>query len=135
MREIKFRAWDDQYQKMIFGEQTWHYGSPELFINFNGEIREESFPAEEGDEYSLDETYRKLELMQYTGLKDKNGVEIYEGDVLGLGAVPFYTVIWHDKEAMYCLADLSGENPTFDFDFSSYEVLGNIHANKDLLTS
>ncbi|KKK95359.1 hypothetical protein LCGC14_2673630, partial [marine sediment metagenome] len=63
MREIKFRAWDGFYRRMVLVD--------ELHIKTN-EIR-----------YSQGfNTLNKFVLMQYTGLKDKNGVGVYEGDII-----------------------------------------------------
>ncbi len=63
MREIKFRAWDKVEKQMI----TKNFGN---FINFNGTVFHNGM--KQGD----------WTLMQYTGLKDKNGKEIYEGDIV-----------------------------------------------------
>lgn len=65
MREIKFRAWD-KVNKVMEDEQT------ALAIQFNGQIIGKNF------EHSND----TFEIMQYTGLKDKNGKEIFEGDII-----------------------------------------------------
>src|SRR5690625_395079 len=65
MREIKFRAWDKTNKKMHYGVGI--LGSA-IYIDFNGQ-----------KEY---EEVNGHELMQYTGAKDKNGREIYEGDVV-----------------------------------------------------
>lgn len=66
MRQIKFRAWDKELRIMNYG--------PEAKITFDGRIVLHSGPE------TIDRTC--YELMQFTGLHDKNGKEIYEGDIL-----------------------------------------------------
>jgi hypothetical protein len=103
MREIKFRAWDEQ-------NTTFEY--PKIRALSSGKI--------------LD---RFENVMQYTGLKDQNGVEIYEGDVLENDFVA--PVIFSD--GCFCV-DL-GENGSpclLDY-FHKSTIIGNIYENPELV--
>jgi uncharacterized phage protein (TIGR01671 family) len=70
-REIKFRAWDREDKKFFTPKPT--FNSMSISITLNGEIIGHPNVGEVTSHYDL---------MQYTGLKDKNNKEIYEGDVV-----------------------------------------------------
>ena len=82
----------------------------------------------------------EVELMQYTGLKDKNGVEIYEGDVLGMlhkkhGLQNTKVVVWDEVHACFDWEDANGDSWPDGFTgfYDEYEVIGNVYENPELL--
>ena len=120
MRDIKFRVWDTYRNKMIKWDEL-HSDRNYLYVMmFNGN------------------GYR-TRAMQYTGLKDKNGREIYEGDIV----IPQtftnakYRVYWSQERLQWSIintSNVSKESGRALINNSTlYEVIGNIYENPELL--
>lgn len=123
-REFKFRAWDYDTNTMIYPES-------ELETIFCFDKVGLSVYHNNGQEMS------SFELMQYTGLKDRNGKEIYEGDIIKYShkAVGEIKRAVSYKYGMYGIKGImKGTHiPFANILKSEYEVIGNIYENPDLL--
>lgn len=123
MREIKFRAWDNVQEVMLPVE--------------NIDFRNDLITFNE-DDNSLTDTFEMITLMQYTGMKDKNGKEIYEGDIVGSLHMRA-EVIFEDGSFRFKWLDKITKRvrkynePMFKNTNIVFEVMGNIYENKELL--
>jgi len=111
MKEIKFRAWDTNRKEMLNGITLWTTNQKDYFI---GKV-----------------------IMQYTGLEDKQGNEIYEGDIISikrgwkyLWKVRLYNYKW---EAVCLQAPNTCQNFKQVSKWRSVEVVGNIYSNPELI--
>ncbi len=127
MREIKFRAWDKIEKEFIPYDTLRRWWLNTIMEGQGG-----------------------IEFMQYTGLKDKNGKEIYEGDIIGypnpmikkvvafgeyyfgadeygVSGNGFYLKYYEDGKAV------DTEESIFDYPNADDEVIGNIYENPELL--
>ncbi len=127
-REIKFRAWDKEKGEMI----------PKVGVLPLGGVLKPDGETRVGDVGAYAKNYKylhseKIEVMQYTNLKDKNGEEIYEGDILasklfhGDSGTWNYEVRWTEKNASFEI------NGYLIRHYDEVEIIGNIYENPNLL--
>jgi len=117
MREIKFRAWfkneremkDVAINNIYKGNNTFLYLSP--------------LPMSD---------YKPVDLMQYTGLKDKNGVEIYEGDGYFIGTE--FRYVGFEDGIFFSYKKNGTQQESLYYCLSlGVEIIGNIYENPELL--
>ena len=125
MREIKFRG-------KKFCQDEWIYGS--LITRGERGADGNFIDTGRGECYPLQQDT----ICQYTGLKDKNGKEIYEGDIVHLDAWSPYAMQIIFLEGAFCLADKDGHylgdiHYIHHAEVEQCTILGNIHDNPELL--
>jgi uncharacterized phage protein (TIGR01671 family) len=114
MREIRFRAWDKENKKIVLPDNTKY----EAYYNFEG--------WNVSDVFAINSLLKSegYDYQQFTGLHDKNGKEIYEGDICQA-----------TRDDKFKFKPFVIEIPAFyQADYAPLEVIGNIYENPELLT-
>lgn len=142
-REIKFRVWDNKYRSWMMADFGTIHGVGN-FISAGGKgywlpaiLKNETLTDRIHEEIPFNGSNPRWVVQQYTGLKDKNGREIYEGDILkckGYDRLFDIEEFYYNREVKHITAS------TGELEMSGYfsipmdrEVVGNIFENPELL--
>ena len=139
MREIKFRIWNKEFKKFIDSRQ----GKAHIGLDLNGNV----YNLQDGEGGK-----ERYELQQFTGLKDKNGKEIYEGDILRRKVyedAEYSTGFVDWRYGGFCLQEIKMAQlqinddykyqdefymqDGINFSWEFCEVIGNLYENPELL--
>ena len=129
MREIKFRAWIKRKNELMYLKGFRYSGNEKIKI---------TFADEDCDDCTYTFLNKDVILEQFTGLHDKNGVEIYDGDIIEawsqgtkakgeikqrIDGTWIMFPCWQNSEMWYLMPNNNGE--------TTVEVIGNIHSKED----
>ena len=143
-REIKFRIWDKQYCQWLENSNSLHCYSNWTICPFTGNLVDyvgtydgdhgDTFTASPADDYIRQGKFLRKPryiIQQYTGLKDKNGKEIYEGDVVEFRTHNHENLATDSVVFEYGAFILKGI--LYDLYETEVKIIGNIFENKELL--
>ena len=122
----KFRAWHNELGRMMSVKTMFFFANELEELELNDSIMNDHIPVYPDE----------IELMQSTGLKDKNGKEIFEGDILKSNK--YITSVFYEEGA-YCVKFCRTTNTTVTMNVISFiekyknKVIGNIYENPELL--
>jgi len=116
MREIKFKIWDKENKK---------FTDDDIYMDKNGNLG-----RVQDDGFYCEDTFIPL---RFTGLLDKKGDDIYEGDILHNKYDKFnYEIMWDDNSACWSLG--KDGQPLSKYKLNEFwDIIGNIYENSDLL--
>lgn len=126
---FKFRAWNKRDKKMIYNAEDVYDGSLSGWCGVDKENNNDGWISCFGEYLGRDEYV----IMQSTGLKDKNGKLIFEGDILQHPQLPHKVVVEWFQCGFWLNGYQNGAKRNLHDACKFYEVIGNIYENKELL--
>lgn len=136
MREFKFRAWNKEKKIMCFDNED---GSEEymdgILSSDIGFINDRLSSPKQDERFGFLDYRNNYEVMQYTGLKDKNGVEIYEGDVGVLKNGSLLFQVYFDEGAFW-IGEIGRSYDHYyglTYEWRDFKVIGDRYTNPELL--
>lgn len=133
-REIKFRAYDKEDERMTyFDDENYLYHCP-VILRLEQVFKKDS-NYDDYEDFEYKDATDKVELMQYTGLHDKNGKEIYEGDIVKIKYRDenIGKVIYEHNGFSIDVTNMNKNYGRVSFVNNFMEVIGNIYDNPELL--
>jgi uncharacterized phage protein (TIGR01671 family) len=121
VKEIKFKVWDTVRQRM-YKPQGISFDTNSL-APFAVKVPGRSW-----------EPVGKFELLQWTGLSDCSGIDVFEGDFVRISST-IYKAVWNDKEAGFCLIEPGSSLVRSINDASSGYIMGNQFENGAYISS
>lgn len=131
MREVKFRAWDT-FKKNMFTPSSVANGVARVIrrCNIDDPVIKGSDGCNYYKDWDVEQAVINSILMQYTGLNDCEGTEIYEGDVIEDDEHYYSVVSWDENDFMFVASDFGA---LCDYNGTKIKVIGNIHQNPELI--
>ena len=113
MREIKFKVWDEE----------------------NKEISKRTMPMRLNSDWIVEFNIKEWQVwLQYTWLEDKNGKEVYEGDIFKKDDT-IWEVQWYNKQARFAMYYIVHREKFIDCYLNEVEIIWNIYENPELLNN
>lgn len=139
MREIKFRMWNNV--KHDNSKSKYFYDVETVIECLKQQINFNNGKSVRFEHTCYDHLGDGCFFEQFTGLTDKNGKEIYEGDICRIGKHGLFKIVWSELRAMFEMEWIDAihrnvrviSEEIFQNHKLMFEVIGNIHENSDLL--